>query len=229
MAQQYLNYEGLLALWSKIKAADAVNADLIAELQEKFNNIPEGVNDIRIVDGYLTLFADEHPVGQGISISEFIKDGMLDDIEIVEATESNPIEGSTTGKFIKYSWNVAAGSKVIYISLGDLGHVDLNPINNRLELLESELRDVREDLDALQNIHEVVYEDINKDDNGYYINDSEIAPKTSSVVAALNELKDSIKVADLSDYYNKGEINELLDDKLDFDDIIPVSEIEKLF
>lgn len=244
MAQQkFLNYDGLLALWAKIKAADEVNAGLIAELQEQISNLPSDyskVDDLKIVDGSLVLFAGQEQVGTGVSISEFIKDGMVDDISIVEATPDSPINGETSGKFIKFSWNIAGGSKIEYLAVADLGIVDLNPLISRLDAVEANLLELQAELDKAQTdiealkaatgAGEVSYEEITKDDEGNYVGESNNAPKTSSVVTALNELKAAFAESiDLSDYYNKSEVDNKLDLKLNQSDIIEVEVIEGLF
>lgn len=250
MAQKFLNYEGLLALWAKIKSADALNAESIASLQQQIDSLPSDyskVDDVKVVDGMLRLFAGEEAVGNGVSVADFIKDGMLDDIEIVEATEENPIQGKTSGKFIKFSWNLSAGSKIEYLDVTELGHVDLGPLTSRVESLESKssslessLAELNTELDAAQADIEALkastgtgtvnYEDITKnEETGEYVGDSVNAPKTSSVVNALNELKSLITPIDLSDYYVKSEIDDKLELKLNVDASIPVSEIEDLF
>lgn len=246
---QYLDYSGLVTLWGKIKSADAVNAGLIQDLQNQINALPTDysrVNDMDIVDGQLVLMADGEQVGAGVSVKEFVADGMVDDITIVEATEENPINGETSGKFIQFTWNTAAGSKVEYLPTSELGHVDLTQIeadikalqddlsdlssnvNSKLSSLEAELDQAQVDIEALKaatDIGEVVYEVITKDESGNYVGSSENAPKTHSVVDALNELKSELSGLDLSAYYTKEEVNDLLDDKQDLMEAIPEQEI----
>ena len=243
---QYLDYSGLVTLWSKVKSADAVNTGLIHDLQNQINALPTDysrVNDMDIVDGQLVLMADGEQVGVGVSVKDFVADGMVDDIAIVEATEENPINGETSGKFIQFTWNTAAGSKVEYLPTSELGHVDLTQIeadikalqddlsdlssnvNSKLSSLEAELDQAQVDIEALKAAKEVEYEVITKDEAGNYVGSSENAPKTHSVVDALNELKSELNGLDLSVYYTKEEVNDLLDDKQDLMEAIPEQEI----
>ena len=51
--------------------------------------------------------------------SAFVKDGMLNDAELVTATESSPVNGNTSGTFVKFTFN-AGGGKVIYLDVTSL-------------------------------------------------------------------------------------------------------------
>ena len=51
--KQFLDYEGLLTLWAKIKSADDTNTRLIADLQKQVDEMPSDyskIDDI-VIDG----------------------------------------------------------------------------------------------------------------------------------------------------------------------------------
>ena len=52
--------------------------------------------------------------------SAFVKDGMLNDAELVTATESSPVNGNTSGTFVKFTFNAGGGGKVIYLDVTSL-------------------------------------------------------------------------------------------------------------
>lgn len=97
---KYLDEEGLRHLWSKIDA--------------RFDDVESGVDNLAIKyeNGEIKLLdKDGNQMGEGIDASPFIKDGMLHDVEIVDASEKNPIIYDEVtykeGKFIKFVWNVS--------------------------------------------------------------------------------------------------------------------------
>ena len=247
MAQnkQYLDLHGLQLLWNKIKSADE-------SLIEKINGLDfSKVNDIKYVDGKIALWAGDVQIGEGFDASAFIADGMMDDIDIVSASPAAPIQGQTEGKFIKFTWNVTdehGEKKVDYISVKEL-QVDLSGVESRLDSVESKvssveslLSDLNNDLSSLQSdvkslqsdvevLKNVSFEDITKDGTDF-VGESENAPKTSTVVSALNDLRselmteiESLTSIDLNDYYKKEEINDLMAQKQDLMEAIPEEEI----
>lgn len=52
--------------------------------------------------------------------SAFVKDGMLNDAELVTATESSPVNEKTSGTFVKFTFNADGGNKVIYLDVTSL-------------------------------------------------------------------------------------------------------------
>lgn len=260
--KQFLDYDGLIALWAKIKSAHNDNANAIDQLRGQIGAIPEfpsdysKVNDVIVEDGKLYAAIDGTPVGNGVDVSDFIKDGMLDDVTTVTATEAEPINGKTSGTFIKFVWNVAAGSKVAYLAATDICDIDglrsdldaLNGeltefkgavqtnsevVNGRLNKLDADLLAAQGDIRDLQTATGgLKFETITKNENGEWTSDSDNAPTTSSVVDALNELKGLIP--DLDDYYtksevySKGEVDDLFNNVEDTIEVISVEDIEKL-
>ena len=250
--KQFLDYEGLKTLWAKIQNADAATnaaiATLKSEVDDKFENLPEIPTDYSKVDGLtiqgsqLKLTAGTETVGAGVDITSFVADSMLDDIDIVDATEESPIEGATSGKFIKFTWNLAAGSKVKYLSAADLCSAgDLGELITKVAELEASyeefdsefeafaanvqstfdtnaglLNGLRADLTAAEAeitalkaaTGSIAFHEITKDpETDKWIGNVTVAPTTSSVVSALNELKELIP--DVDDYYTKKEIDDM--------------------
>lgn len=65
--------------------------------------------------------------GAGVDASAFIKDGMLDDVEVIEVTADNLAEiqaavadAATGDKVIRFAWNTDGGEKVDYIKTTDI-------------------------------------------------------------------------------------------------------------
>lgn len=56
-----------------------------------------------------------------VDAAPFIKDGMLEDVEIVEATEENPVGENKSGKYVVFTWKVQDGeTKTDFIAVSDL-------------------------------------------------------------------------------------------------------------
>ena len=114
---KYLDITGVRTLWGAIKTADD---DLRAALSAKGASIAydEGTHKIVLKN------AAGEPLGQGIDATPFIKDGMLNDVEVWAV----PADGATVDgtlyeegtKFIKFTWNTDGGSKTDYILLSDI-------------------------------------------------------------------------------------------------------------
>lgn len=98
-------------------------AKIIADVKKgKYDNIVAGINtndkilsiDDKVISATVSLSYDEdkkkiilrgkNNVNLGsVDATPFIKDGMLEDVDIVDATSSNPIGGQTSGKFIVFT------------------------------------------------------------------------------------------------------------------------------
>ena len=118
---KYLDIAGVRTLWGAIKAADdKLASDLSARGASIAYN--EGTHQIVLKN------AAGEPLGQGIDATPFIKDGMLEDVEVYTAPEdgvtvdSKHYEAGT--KFIKFTWNISkdgeSGVKTDYILLSDI-------------------------------------------------------------------------------------------------------------
>ena len=116
---KYLDIAGVRTLWGAIKTADD---NLSAELSARGASIEydEQKHQIVLKNKAGTV------LGQGIDATPFIKDGMLDDVEVwaVPAggatVDGTPYEEGT--KFIKFTWNINEGEskKTDYILLSDI-------------------------------------------------------------------------------------------------------------
>ena len=136
---KYLDSTGLTYLWGKILDQDAaVRTETNTALAGKGSHITYDSTNRQI-----KLWAkagDENLGGDPLSsipVGDFIKDGMLDDVEIVTAgSTDNPAidyDGKGTGedgayiageKFIKFTWNTDAGAeKVDYLKVDEIGKV----------------------------------------------------------------------------------------------------------
>ena len=108
---KYLDETGLKHLWGQIESKFVDN-----------NELKENVK-LSYTEGSIKLTINGEDAGT-IDASPFIKDGMLEDVSIVEASEDNKIlyngEEKTSGKFIKFLWNTDGGSKADYVALEDI-------------------------------------------------------------------------------------------------------------
>lgn len=145
---KYLDQNGLEHLWNQIDTRkvdveegkglstnDYTNEDKskLASLSNYDdssikNDIMSYAKSIEYVDGHIYLKdANGYTLGKGIDASVFIKDGFVQDVSIVEASTASPVvyEGVsyTSGKFIKFEWNVDGGSVVDYIMASEIGKV----------------------------------------------------------------------------------------------------------
>lgn len=116
-------------------------AQVIAKVQSgAYDNLVDGVvesdkvlslND-KVLSATVSLSYDENNkkivlLGKdsvelgSVDATPFIKDGMLDDVDIVEASEENPVGENTAGKYIVFTWKVQDGeTKTDFIPVSDL-------------------------------------------------------------------------------------------------------------
>lgn len=126
---KYLDYEGLEYLWGKIKAEDAANQSTTnTALAQK-----GGYIEYDETNHLIKLWASEEAKNiegatplSSFSTAAFIKDGMLDDVDIVTSSESLPIKyGDITykdgTKFIGFTWNTDADTKTDYLKIDEIG------------------------------------------------------------------------------------------------------------
>lgn len=80
-----------------------------------------------------------------IPATDFIKDGMLENVELVvlsEGTESNP-QGLTDGTYLKFTFNTDGGSKEIYVNVTSL--IDVYTAGNGIEVSGKSISVKRDD------------------------------------------------------------------------------------
>ena len=68
----------------------------------------------------LKLIGKSGTVIATIAATDFIKDGMLENVELKVASAGAPIEGQTSGTFLVFTFNTDAGSKVINLNVTSL-------------------------------------------------------------------------------------------------------------
>lgn len=73
-------------------------------------------NKIKLFDRYSNTVSE-------IDASDFIKDGMLEKVEVVEITTENPIENYEEGTYLKFTWNNDGENKVTYIQANKIGKI----------------------------------------------------------------------------------------------------------
>lgn len=72
------------------------------------------------VNKKITLLGKDDAELGSVDASSFIKDGMLEDVTIVEATETDPVGEYTSGKFIYFTWKILDGeTKTNFIAVSD--------------------------------------------------------------------------------------------------------------
>ena len=114
---KYLDITGVRTLWGAIKTADD---NLAAELSARGASIAYDSGTHKIV----LKNADGGILGEGIDATPFIKDGMLNDVEVWAVPDGGAmvdgIQYDAGTKFIKFTWNIDGGSKTDYILLSDI-------------------------------------------------------------------------------------------------------------
>lgn len=114
---KYLDIAGVRTLWGAIKTADD---NLATELSARGASIAYDETKHQIV----LKNAAGAVLGQGIDATPFIKDGMLDDVEVWAVPAGGATVDGTSyeegTKFIKFTWNTEGGSKTDYILLSDI-------------------------------------------------------------------------------------------------------------
>ena len=76
--------------------------------------------DYSDIDQKVRLLGAGDTVISSFDASAFVKDGMLNDAELVTATESNPVNGNTSGTFVKFTFNAGGDGKIIYLDVTSL-------------------------------------------------------------------------------------------------------------
>lgn len=129
---KYLDEEGLKHLWSKIEENFVDHDEQTEALKGK---LASGDIAMNYTDGKIVLTAGGVECGS-IDAAPFIKDGMLDDVEVITVTDDNKTELSAIvgeisvgEKLIRFEWNMEGDdAKVDYIRVTDIA-VDPNTSN----------------------------------------------------------------------------------------------------
>lgn len=105
--------EGVKEISLKINANDKVLTQAAEGLLANINLTWSTADGLKLIGKNSTEIAS-------IPASDFIKDGMLQSVELKVASEDKPIGEATTGTFLVFTFNVDAGSKVINVNVTDL-------------------------------------------------------------------------------------------------------------
>lgn len=105
--------EGVKEISLKINANDKVLTQAAEGLLANINLTWSTADGLKLIGKNSTEIAS-------IPASDFIKDGMLQSVELKVASEGEPIGEATTGTFLVFTFNVDAGSKVINVNVTDL-------------------------------------------------------------------------------------------------------------
>lgn len=105
--------EGVKEISLKINANDKVLTQAAEGLLANINLTWSTADGLKLIGKNSTEIAS-------IPASNFIKDGMLQSVELKVASEDEPIGEATTGTFLVFTFNVDAGSKVINVNVTDL-------------------------------------------------------------------------------------------------------------
>ncbi len=112
--KKFLDLDGVRTLWTAISAADNTLTTATNTLSSsKAGYISYDANTKRI-----NLWASEGDAAMSgkqplssIDATDFVKDGMLSSVEVVEASEGSPVDGHTSGTYIKFTWNTDSGKE----------------------------------------------------------------------------------------------------------------------
>ena len=108
--------EGVKEISLKINANDKVLTQAAEGLLANINLTWSTADGLKLIGKNSTEIAS-------IPASDFIKDGMLQSVELKVASKNEPIGEATTGTFLVFTFNVDAGSKVINVNVTDLVNV----------------------------------------------------------------------------------------------------------
>lgn len=121
MANKYLDINGVSTLWGAIKAK---NSELQTSLETAIASKGSSLTYDETAQAIVLKDANGNELGS-VDAKPFIKDGMLDDVEIYTAigdeVDNNDGTTSTKGEqFIKFTWNTVYGPKTDFIKLSDI-------------------------------------------------------------------------------------------------------------
>lgn len=114
---------------------ESVGEDAILSLNEKVLSATVSLSYDESGKKIVLLGKDSVELGS-VDATPFIKDGMLDDVAIVEASEENPVGENKSGKYMLFTWKVQDGeTKTDYISVSDLAQT--YTAGNAVQITES--------------------------------------------------------------------------------------------
>lgn len=112
--KKFLDLDGVRTLWTAISQADDALTTATANLSTSkagfiaYDEVNKKINlwasaEDAVIDGKQPL--------SSIDATAFVKDGMLNSVEVVDASEDKPVEGHTSGTYIKFTWNTDSGKE----------------------------------------------------------------------------------------------------------------------
>ena len=112
--KKFLDLAGVKTLWSAISAADntLTNAtNTLSSTKAGYISYDAGTKRINLwaSEGDVAM-SDKQPLSY-IDATDFVKDGMLSSVEVIEASEGSPVDGHTSGTYIKFTWNTDSGKE----------------------------------------------------------------------------------------------------------------------
>ena len=112
--KKFLDLAGVKTLWSAISAAD----NTLTEATNTLSSSKAGYISYDAGTKRINLWASEGDVAMSdkqplsyIDATDFVKDGMLSSVEVIEASEGSPVDGHTSGTYIKFTWNTDSGKE----------------------------------------------------------------------------------------------------------------------
>lgn len=112
--KKFLDLDGVRTLWTAISQAD----DALTTATANLSTSKAGFITYDEVNKKINLWASaEDAVTDGkqplssIDASAFVKDGMLNSVEVIEASEEVPVDSHTSGTYIKFTWNTDSGKE----------------------------------------------------------------------------------------------------------------------
>lgn len=139
---KYLDYKGLEYFWDKAKivistadqeVSNTLNSSKVGYIELSKGN--DGLNfwnfepiydaEGNVTNGATLIYSADDLISEALNAA--LKDGMLENVSIIEATEDAPIkyglDECTSGKFILFDWNADGGDKKVYLKVDEIGKV----------------------------------------------------------------------------------------------------------
>lgn len=110
--KKFLDLDGVRTLWSAISAADNTltsATNTLSSSKAGYISYDANTKRINLWASSADVNADGKQPLSSIDASAFVKDGMLNSVEVVEATVDSPVDGHTSGTYIKFTWNTDSG------------------------------------------------------------------------------------------------------------------------
>ena len=159
-------------------AVSGVGEDNILSITDKVVSATVSLSYDEVNKKIVLLGKNDVELGN-VDAAPFIKDGMLEDVAIVEASEEQPIGENKSGKYIVFTWKVQDGeTKTDWIPVADLAKT--YTAGNAVEITEA-------------NEIAVVVAESTEAETNYLVNDGGL--KVSEMGADVTRTTDSIQIA----------------------------------